>query len=366
MRKKKNIIEEVKESARTEEKKPSEFMLVKTGSTIMDLACSDSLEGGFQTGTIVHIVGDSSSGKTFSGMTCFAEVGNDPRFDDYKLINDDAEHRNNFNIEKLFGKKIADRIEPPFGYDDDGSPINSEMIEDFQDSVYGLLEDGVPFIYILDSMDSLDAVDDVTKFEATMAARQKIRDTGEAKKVPGTYGMAKAKSNSEVLRRIKGKVRKTRSLIIVISQTRSNIGLGFAEKTVSGGKALKFYATHQIWMAVKAILKKSDLPIGVKSQLKIKKNSLTGKHRQIEFDIFYDYGIDDIGSMIDFLISLKIWKKVKASYIIPEFDITCTRAKFIDLIESEEANLTKLKNLTKRNWQIRERSLRLGRKKRFN
>lgn len=365
MAKKRDIIQEVKDSAKATREKPQTLRRVKSGCTVLDLACSDTTEGAYQLGTMVRIVGDSSSGKTFGALTCFAEAGNDSYFDEFEFIFDDAEHRNNFNMEGLFGKKIADRVKPPFGYDDEGDPISSETIEDFQDSVFKHIDSDIPCIYVLDSMDALDSEGDLAKFKSGMKKRAQKRDGETVKAEAGSYGMIKAKTNSEILRRICGRLRKTRSLLIIISQTRDNIGFGFTEQTCAGGRALKFYCTHEIWMAVKKTLVRSKIQIGVTSGVSIKKNSLTGKLRKVDFNIYYDYGLDDIGSMIDLLLELEYWKKVKNSIEAKEFNVIVTQVKLIELIESDPKNITKLKQITKKQWLVRERNARLGRKKRF-
>jgi hypothetical protein len=78
-------------------------------------------------------------------------------------------------------------------------------------------------------------------------------------------------------------------------------------KIRAGGKALKFYATHEIWSAIKGHLPKGDHNIGIQTITSLKKNKLTGREMKIEFPIYYDYGIDDIGSCFDFLLEQKAW-----------------------------------------------------------
>jgi hypothetical protein len=64
-------------------------------------------------------------------------------------------------------------------------------------------------------------------------------------------------------------------------------------------------------MAVKGHIKRKESDVGVNVRVKISKNKITGKLRIIEFPIYYDYGVDDIGSCIDFLIEEKHWSAVK-------------------------------------------------------
>ena len=363
MRRKKKI-ESIVKSAKEEVQTVSADSFISSGSTILNLALTDHKDCGFVLGGMVNIIGDSSSGKTFLTLTMLAELISDSRFDDYDLIYDDAENRNNFNTDYLFGKQFSERVKPAFGFDDDGQPINSETIEDFQDAVWKKLNSEKPFIYVLDSMDSLDCEADIEKFETTMKARDKKREGKEVKSPAGTYGMGKAKQNSEMLRRICGKLKNTKSLLVIISQTRDNIGLGFSEKTRAGGRALKFYANHELWLATIKTHKRKDLPVGVQSRCKIKKNSITGKIRIADIQIYYDYGIDDVSGMIDFLIEQKHWTKTKQTINAEELDFKGTKDKVIEYIE-DNAKEKRLKSICNRVWLERENALKTQRKRKY-
>ena len=71
-------------------KKKEEEFLVSIGSTLLNCAMSDNYLGGITQGTIVNVVGESSAGKTMVCETMLAEAANDPKYDDYTLILDDA------------------------------------------------------------------------------------------------------------------------------------------------------------------------------------------------------------------------------------------------------------------------------------
>jgi RecA/RadA recombinase len=229
-----------------------------------------------------------------------------------------------------------------------------------------LLEDGKPFFYVLDSFDALDAIQDDAKVEEHRKARAK------GVKPPGSYGMAKPKKASEILRGVCGKLKKSSSCLLIISQTRDNIDpMSFEKKKRSGGNALKFYATHEIWAAVGKALKKNinDVPrtIGHEVHVKITKNKITGKKRTITLMVYNDYGVDDIGSCIDFLVKEKYWKGGGAAKIDTKGDLDvddCLRATLIKRIEEGglEADLRKA---TANAWHDIEQKLKLGRKPRY-
>jgi len=348
---------------------------ISTGSTLLNLALTDNINCGWQKGKMANIIGDSSSGKTFLALTTFAEAANDEDYDDFRLIMDDAEHANMFDIPKLFGKKTAKRIEPPAILKGEDCP--SETIEDFHVNLRKALAKINPFIYILDSMDALDSEADQKKMEEFMKNHEKKRkalekakegeDAKAVKDVSGSYGMAKAKKNSDILKDCCGKLEKSDSILLIISQTRDNINpMSFEKKTRSGGKALKFYATHELWTANGGKLKGTgNRVIGVKCIVKVTKNKITGKCREVEIPIFYDMGIDDIGSCIDFLIEEEFWKggtKIDTKgYFAKE---PLTRNKLIDLIEDKDFE-SQLKHLVGKVWKTIEDNLKLDRKRRY-
>jgi len=351
---------------------------VSTGSTLLNLALTDHPDCGWQKGKMANIVGDSSSGKTFLALTTFAEAANDKRFDGYRLIMDDAEAANEFNIQHLFGDRAAKRIEPPAKLK--GEALNSELIEDFHANLRTAIKDKDPFIYILDSMDALDSEADQKKIEEFMKVHERKRDALEnakdgedakaVKDVAGTYGMAKAKKNSDILRDCCGKLEKSNSILLIISQTRDNINpMSFEKKTRSGGRALKFYATHEIWTACGSKIKSKERIIGVNCIIKVSKNKITGKVREITIPIFYSHGLDNIGSCIDFLLDEGFWsgggKVAIDTKGTIELDKPTSRNKLIEHIETNDLEDT-LKYLTARCWKEIEDSLVVKRKSKYS
>ena len=355
----------MRKQAKPSRKPLDEAMLVPTGSTLLNLAMSDTPFGGPKLGTMINVIGDSSAGKSFKELTMLAEACLLPRFKDYKMVYDDSEHASSFDMGYLFGASTAKRIKSP-SKDEEGEPENSDMIEDFHNNLMNLFEEQTPFIYVQDSFDSLDTESDDKKTGELRKARNK------GNKSKGTYGMAKAKLASMYLRKICGELEKSKSLLSIISQTRADINPAtFTTKTRSGGKALKFYAHHEMWLAVGKTLTKTvnDTPraIGVLCVVKISKNKLTGKVREVEFPIYYDYGIDDISSCIDWLIKEKVWsgggaKKINTQNTFSLNDMTS--AKMIKLIE-EEGLEKELQLLVGKEWKYIEDSLRLSRKSKY-
>ncbi|RLF30292.1 MAG: hypothetical protein DRN14_00100 [Thermoplasmata archaeon] len=328
--------------------------LLSSGSTLLNLACSNNPFGAFLKGKYYFLVGDSTSGKTFLAMTCFAEALISSQFKNYRLIYDNVEDGCLLDLEKLFNAEVRDRVEPPEMGED--GPVYSYLVEEFyyhvDDAIERAKKDGRPFVYVLDSMDSLTSESETDKFEQHKDAHRKGKDT------PGSYGDGKAKRNSEGLRKVLKGLRDTGSILIIISQTRDNIGFGFEKKTRSGGHALKFYATVEIWSSLAGAIKKTvkgrDRQIGIHVKLKVKKNRITGESHEVQTDIYPSYGIDDIGSCIDYLVAEKWWMKKKSLIEAPEFEVTLTRQKLIAHIE-ENGLSRKLQRVVGECWNdVRE------------
>jgi RecA/RadA recombinase len=354
---------------------------VPLGSKMLDIACSDTCKGGAVAGRYISLIGDSSSGKSILVLSMLAEMSRIPTFDNYRFIYDDAEEANSFNMEELFGHKLVSRLEPPKWSEtiDDVTgtkikvPINSDTIQDFQLHIFDAIDhpSKKPFIYILDSFDSITSKDEIDTVYSNMEARRK------GNKETGSWGIDKPKLIGQILRMINGKLKSTNSFLVIISQTRDDINpMTRSTKTRSGGRALKFYASHEIWLATKGKLKKTalghDRIIGVDVVAKITKNKLTGKVREVEFPIMYSYGVDDISACFDFIMSTEHWKKVKNTVtahdlLVPvkEIPIEGTREKIIAQIEQYglEQQLFQIAN---KRWDAIEEAVTPKRKSKFD
>ena len=328
--------------------------LVPSGSVMLNLACSNSYRGAWELGRMVNLIGDSSSGKTYLAMEMLAQACRMPFFEDYKLIYDDAEHAMSMDVSGLFGSKLEERLTAPH-YDDEDNPVPSHTVEDFHCNFLDALDNG-PCLYVLDSLDSLTSEQDEDKIDEMREAREK------GKEVSGSYRMAKPKKMSEILQDVTAKLEKTKSFLLIISQTRDNINpMSFEKKTRSGGRALKFYASHEIWLAVTGRIKSKDRIVGSHLQAKVTKNKLTGTYRTVNFDFRHGYGCDDIGSCIDFLVDEKvIAKSTKMSWS----EYSGSRAKVIASIVDNNAEKLLFRD-AQETWLEIENALKPNRKSKY-
>ena len=348
-----SVVESIKRSAKAKAIEPESIDtndLIPSGSTLFNLACSGNPWGAFLLGAIENIIGDSTSGKTFCYMTTLACACQKKRFADYRLIHDDIEEGCQFDIPYLFGKKLDKRLET-FG---------SNTIQDFQKTIFKLIDKGDPFIYGLDSFDALTSDEELARLKKKANAKK-----GDEKSA-GSFKLERCSGLGEMLRMIKKELAAISSSVFIISQERENLGASMFEPKFrrTGGKALKHYSSHEVWITRGKKIKKDDQTIGIISRPAISKNRLTGKERTVEFPIYNDYGIDDIGSCIEFLIKAGYWRKKKGVYIAKGLGLKASKLKIIQSIERK--NLEKdLKRVTAAAWEEREEGLRLNRKRRF-
>jgi hypothetical protein len=338
--------------------------MLSSGSTILNLACTGNARGAFLMGHYYYMVGDSVSGKTWLTLSALAEASINKHFDNHRFIYDGSEYGALMDIRKFFGLKMAERMETP-GVDGEGAPIYSQTIEDFYFNVDDALGDDRPFVYILDSMDALSSDYEGKKFDERKKAKRKGT---EAK---GDYGDGKAKINSGGIRRILSKLQNTDSILIVVGQTRDNVGGGLFEpsKVHSGGHALKFYATLQLWSSMGGKLKKTvnnkPRQIGIKAKIALKKNRITGRERTVEIPIYHSFGIDDLGSCIDYLVDEGHWKKTKNTIGAKELGLEQTRGYLIKSIEEQELEMD-LRETVSDVWQAIDEACSLKRKSRYS
>lgn len=356
-KKTKDILTKTKKKKRRISKSNS----LSSGSTLLNLACTDTPYAGFLKGKYHYIVGDSASGKTFLSLTCLAEAVANKHFKDYRFIFDNAEDGALMDIERFFGKGVAERIEPPAH--EDGAPVASTTIEEFFYHVDDAFKEGTPFIYILDSMDSLSSKDEQAKFTSTKEAFRKGKET------TGSYGDGKAKKNSTNVRRLLTPLRESGSILIIISQTRDNIGGSmFSGKTRAGGHALRFYASIEWWSAIKETKKKTirkkNRQIGIDCKISIKKNRFTGKLSQVTIPIYHSFGIDDVGSCVNYLIGEEHWKKKGTLFVAKEWDFSGSREQIIKHIE-ENSLENEMRTIVGSVWNEIQEACAVKRKKRY-
>lgn len=131
------------------------------------------------------------------------------------------------------------------------------------------------------------------------------------------YATQKAIIISKAMRKITNMIGRQKILLSFTNQLRVNMNaMAFGDPyTTSGGKALQFHASVRLRLKPKGQIKNADKRIvGMKVQCVVVKNRLGPPKRSMEFDIFFDRGIDNYGSWLKVLKDAKVIKQGGAWY----------------------------------------------------
>lgn len=351
-------------------KKPSPILTAEdfcsTGSTLANLACSGRIDGGFPRGHYTLLVGDSRAGKSWLALQTMAEASISKVFKDYRLIHDNPERGVLMDIPRYFGPNLARRLEPPT------SRGHSRSLEEFYDNVATCAARGIPFIYALDSEDALQSEAEIKKTAKNRSARRKVAAGGKEEKVAGSYGVDKAKINSAGLREAHNALEATRSILILIKQTRQNINPLTARikpKTRSGGDALTFYNRQELWFSIREKIRKPVnermRPIGSLLRIKVEKNCVDGRERSVDLPFYPSVGFDEVGGLVRFLLDEGHWQERKGIVEAPEFGETLHEEALIAYIEDNSLE-PELRELVGKVWTQIEAECSVQRKSRYN
>jgi recombination protein RecA len=257
---------------------------VPTGAMSLDLALGC---GGLPMGRITEIYGPEMGGKTSLALSV---AGNVQRTRPGAIGFIDAEQALNLQHVEDMGVDL-DRIalyQPSSG-------------EDAIDMIETMMKSGGFEMIIVDSI-------------AAMVPKAEIEGT-----IFDSGPMAShAKLMSEFMRRIAGLTNEHNVMLVLINQLRERPGGYGNPEYVTGGRAIKFYASVRLEVRSSAGKKitKGTTVIGQKTGVKVTKNKVGPPHRTAEYDLFFGKGIDTLGSMLDVGLALGVIDKTGNTYAV--------------------------------------------------
>ncbi len=249
--------------------------VIPTGNILIDQALG---VGGFARGRVVEVYGPESSGKTTLTLTVIAQAQKAGGLAAFI----DVEHALDPNYARRLGVRMDELLvsQPSSG------------------------EEALRICETLVRSNALDVI--VIDSVAALVTRQELEgDIGDS-----TVG-AQARLMSAALRKLTAIISKARTCVIFTNQIREKIGVMFGNpETTPGGKALKFYASVRVDIRRIGAIKSSDGTVtGNRTKCKIVKNKLAPPYTEAEFDIMYNEGISNVGSMLDLAMENDILQK---------------------------------------------------------
>ena len=256
---------------------------IPSGSLSLDMAIGI---GGLPRGAIVDVFGGESAGKSLISIMAIAQI---QKAGGVAVV---------WDAERSYSKNLAwmrvngvdtKRLKFIKLRPEQGAEVGFE-------AVIKIAKAGAADLIVIDSVPALlpqAAIDKPMTENAKLAARA---------------GML-----TDALPKLTGVIDDSKTCLMFINQMRANIGGGMygpSEKE-TGGFALRFFAS--VRLAVRKVSKslkiENDVPIGHRVHVKVIKNKVGSPHRQAEFDLYYNSGVDNASEIADILIGAKAVEK---------------------------------------------------------
>lgn len=265
-----------------------------TGSVLIDEVAGGDKGEGFEAGGIINIVGQSGSGKSFICIETLANAVH--RYGDklkYRYV--DTEGGAGFDTQELYGFTVPTANAPII-----------KTVEDFHADIMNFLDEvkkDEVGLYVLDSWDGLAGSEVLDRAEERKDAYNRDKEFTDGSFLGGKNKFA----STELFPTLVSALQNKPILVIISNQVRENFGAGmYAPKfKVTGGGALLFYSTTRLWVKPVEKHEAQDRAIGATVHIEAKKSRNNRPYRECYTTLWFTYGIDNVGSCVDYLYTLR-------------------------------------------------------------
>lgn len=272
---------------------------VSTGSTMLDLAISNRPNGGLPVGRIIEITGLEASGKSLLAAHALADTQKKGGLAVYI----DTENAISREFLEAIGVNLKDMLYVPL-----------ETIED-----------------IFDAMDSIvESVRKSSKSRIVTIVVDSVAGASTKQEMAADYdkdGWATSKAIilSKAMRKITNFVGRERICLIFTNQLRTRLGVTFGDQwTTSGGKAIAFHSSVRLRLKsvgqIKLKVEGRDEVLGITTRAQVVKNRMGPPLRTVDYDIYFDSGIDDFGSWLTMMKNYNLVTQAGAWYTYTNTD----------------------------------------------
>ena len=162
--------------------------------------------------------------------------------------------------------------------------------------------------------------------DSVMGASTKIEMAAEFDK--DGWATSKAIILSKGMRKITNMIAREKICLIFTNQLRSRLGVSFGDPwTTSGGKAIPFHASVRLRLKSVGQIKAKDSKgieqiVGIKTRAQVIKNRMGPPLKSIDYDIYFESGIDNYGGWLEVMKEYKLVTQAGAWYTYTKLDGT--------------------------------------------
>jgi recombination protein RecA len=272
---------------------------ISSGCSMLDLAISNRPNGGFPVGRITEVTGLEASGKSLLAAHTLAETQKRGGLAVYI----DTEAATSAEFLEAIGADLKTMLYVPL-----------ETIEEIFETIETIVE-GVR----KSDKDRLVTI----VVDSIMGASTKIEMAAEYDK--DGYATSKSIILSKAMRKVTNWIARERICLIFTNQLRTKLGVSFGDQwTTAGGKAIPFHASVRLRLKntgqIKAKINGVEQIVGSKTNVQVVKNRIGPPHRKVDYEIYYDSGIDNYGGWLAIMKTFDIVTQAGAHYTLQDVD----------------------------------------------